>query len=210
MRLYSCRFAPNPHKIRLAVAELGVPCDEVELNVPARENRQPPFLALNPNGHLPVIDDDGFVLWESDAILAYLGRKHLDRGLWPGDPRGEADALRWLFYELATLQPPAGEIWWERWLKPRFAGKPGDDAPVAKAMKELEKPLRVLDRHLAAREHMLGAFTLVDCAYAAVLNMLALGDVSLSAHPALAAYFARLRARPSFAACPFVFPGESR
>ncbi|MFN7131935.1 MAG: glutathione S-transferase family protein, partial [Myxococcales bacterium] len=121
MKLYSSRVAPNPHKIRLAIAELGIPCEVVEIDLKDRPNRRPPFTTtLNPNGHLPVIDDDGFVLWESDAILAYLGRKHADRGLWPTGLKEEADALRWLLYELATLQPPVADVWWEKWLRPKL------------------------------------------------------------------------------------------
>ena len=76
---------PIRDKIRLAVAELGIAGEEVELDVPSRENRRPPYLAVNPNGRVPSIDDDGFVLWESDAILAYLGKNTSIAGDWPRD-----------------------------------------------------------------------------------------------------------------------------
>lgn len=208
MKLYTSRFAPNPHKIRLAVAELAIPCEQIELDVRARENRQPRFMAMNPNGNLPIIDDDGYILWESDAILMYLGRKHADKGLWPHGLREEADALRWLLYEIATLQPPAAGIWWERWLKPRLGAPKADDAEVRIHMDELQKPLRVLDKHMTDREWILGAsYSLVDCAYTAVLNMLAIvGGASTADYRNVAGYWERLRSRPSFAACPFEFP----
>lgn len=208
MKFYACAFAPNPQKVSLALHELGVFHERVEVDVPGRENRRPPFLAINPNGKLPVIDDDGFVLWESNAILAYLGRRHAERGLWPTDPRGDADALRWLFYELATLQPPAAEVWAERWLMPRLRGAAPDEALVAKHLPDLERPLSVLDAHLASRAFMLGTFSLVDCAYAAVLNMLAISDVALEPHAHVRRYFEAVASRDSFRAHPLVFPGR--
>ena len=211
MKLYVAAFAPNPYKTRLAIAELGVPCDVIEMDVAKGENRSPEFRkTLNPNGKLPVLEDDGFVLWESNAILAYLGRKHADRKLWPADARGDADALRWLFYELATLQRPAGELWWDAWMYPRFGGMFERYDRPDESRKDLQRPLRVLDDHLASREFVLGAFSLVDCAFAAPLKMLELANEPVGAHPHVAAYWARLKARPSYAATPWKFPGEPR
>lgn len=209
MKLYMATFAPNPQKTRLAIAELGVPCEQIEVNVLAGENRSPAFRkSLNPNGKLPVLEHDGFVLWESNAILAYLGRAFPERKLWPADPRGDADALRWLFYELGTLQRPAAELWWDAWMVPRFGGVLEKYGRPEESRKDLARPLRVLDAHLAEREWVLGAYSLVDCAFTASLQLLDLVKEPIDAYPHVAAYWARLRARPSFAACPWVFPGE--
>ena len=206
MKLYASRAAPNPQKISLALHELGLAHERVEVDILARENRQPPFLAINPTGKLPVLDDDGFVLWESNAILSYLGRKHVEKGLWPTTPKEDADALRWLFFEISMLQPPVADIWGERWLMPRFMGGAGDEALVEKALPTVQRPLKVLDGHLAGREFMLGKFSLVDCAVAPVLNMLAVSAVKFDEHANVQRYFERVSGRESFKAFPLEFP----
>lgn len=208
MKHYTCSWAPNPFKVRLAFAELGIPAEHVEMDVRSRENRRPAFLQVNPNGRLPVLDDDGYLLWESNAILAYLGKKHPEKKLYPTGGRAEADALRWLFYELGTLQPPCADVWWVRWLTPRMGAGAPPAGPVDQALAGLERPLNVLNDHIRTREWMLDEFSLVDCAVAAPLLMLELSGVPMDRWGGVSSYWKRWKIRPSFAATPFKFPGE--
>ena len=208
MKHYTSSWAPNPFKVRLAFAELDVPAEHIEMDVKSRENRRPAFLQVNPNGRLPVIDDDGYVLWESNAILAYLGKKYPEKALYPQGGRAEADALRWLFYELGTLQPPCADVWWVRWLTPRVGKGVPPAGPVDQALAGLERPLNVLNDHIRTREWMLDEFSLVDCAIAAPLLMLELSGVPMDRWGGVASYWRRWKTRPSFAATPFMYPGE--
>lgn len=208
MKHYTSSWAPNPFKVRLAFVELDVPAEHIEMDVRGRENRRPAFLQVNPNGRLPVIDDDGYLLWESNAILAYLGKKYPEKKLWPAGGREESDALRWLFYELGTLQPPCADLWWVRWLTPRIGKSAPPVDPVDQAMAGLERPLNVLNDHIRTREWMLDGFSLVDCAVAAPLLMLELSGVPLDRWGGVASYWKRWKTRSSYAATPFKFPGE--
>lgn len=95
MKLYHFP-SPNPQKITFALHELGLECEIVPVDLSKGEQRKPEFLALNPFGRVPVLVDGDQKLWESHAILAYLGDK--TGKLWPTTAAGRADALRWLFF----------------------------------------------------------------------------------------------------------------
>jgi glutathione S-transferase len=72
MRLYNVAYSGNSYKVRLLLAQVGIPCEIVEVDILKGESRTPEFLKINPNGRTPVLDDNGFVLTESNAILASL------------------------------------------------------------------------------------------------------------------------------------------
>ncbi len=74
MKLYNVAYSGNSYKVRLLLAQLGIPCEIVEVDILKGESRTPEFLKINPNGRTPVLDDNGFILAESNAILAYLAR----------------------------------------------------------------------------------------------------------------------------------------
>jgi glutathione S-transferase len=84
--------SPNPQKVRFALLELGLACEIVSVDLTKREHRKPGFLALNPNGRVPVLTDGKVTLWESHAILDYLG--DMTGKMWPTSAPGRADALR--------------------------------------------------------------------------------------------------------------------
>ena len=95
MKLYHFP-SPNPQKVRFALLELGLDCEIVPVDLTKGEHRNREFLALNPYGRVPVLIDGDLTLWESHAILAYLGEKA--GKMWPTSAAGRADALRWLFF----------------------------------------------------------------------------------------------------------------
>src|SRR4051812_5277992 len=106
MKLYGNALSPRYRRVAIAAAELGLPIELVELNLPKGENRSREYLARNPMGKIPTLEeDDGWALWESCAILVYLGEKHPERRLLPTDARGRADSLRWMFWSAAHLDP---------------------------------------------------------------------------------------------------------
>jgi len=99
MKLYWTWFI-NPQKVRLALNELGLAHEIVQLRLLQGEQRRPEFLALNPNGKTPVLQDGNMTLWESNAILVYLGEK--EARLWLTNTTSRGAALRWLFLSRAT------------------------------------------------------------------------------------------------------------
>ena len=185
--------SPNPQKIRFALNELGVDCETVPVDLLKREQRAPEFLALNPCGRVPVLVDGDLKLWESHAILAYLGEK--TGRLWPTTPADRADAMRWLFFLSSAISPPATEVAFNR-IAVKLSGGTPDEAAIARGEKALPDPLRIIDQHLAKNEWMLGdKFSLVDCNYGPTLNVLDKAGFSFGDFPRVRAYLEAIRSR---------------
>src|SRR5262245_17910286 len=102
MKLYNVAYSGNSYKVRLLLAQLGIACEIVEVDILKGESRTPEFLKINPNGRTPVLDDNGFLLAESNAILAYLAR---GTKFLPEDRQGWARVFQWLFFEQYSHEP---------------------------------------------------------------------------------------------------------
>lgn len=191
----------NPQKVRLALNELGLEHELVVVDLFRREQRSPEFLAINPFGKVPVLEDGGRYLAESNAIVAWLGER--DGRLWPEATVSRAAALQWLFFEARHLNPLVGRLWFHDFVAPQ-AGIEDDSERREIAAMEIEAPLKRLDGHLSERRWMLGdEFSLVDCCFAAVLDALSLSDFDLRSYGSIEPYLARVRGRPSWGACEF-------
>lgn len=155
----------------------------------------PEFRQINPNSRVPVIDDDGFRLWESMAINLYLARKH-GGPLAPARLEDDARTLQWSFWVVTEVERPLLQA-----LVARLGlfDTPQDTAAVHEWLRQLEGPLAVLDAQLADQPFLLGsAFTLADLNVAAVLYWLRLGNFDTSAWPNLSTWLDRCIARPAF------------
>src|SRR5277367_2113616 len=169
MKLYSYP-SPNPQKVHFALLELGLDCEIVPVNLGRGEMRQPEFLALNPTGRVPVLADGALTLWESHAILVYLGDK--TGRLWPTSAAGRADALRWLFFMSSHFSPPATDLGFNRFAAKNL-GIPSDEDAIAHAEKALPAVLGIIEGQLIGNKWFLGDdFSLVDCAYTPMLNLI--------------------------------------
>src|SRR5262249_8679722 len=93
--------SPRAFKVVAVLHHLGLPAEMVFVDLLNGQHMRPEFAALNPNRKMPVLDDDGFLLWESNAIMQYLASKRPESGLWPSDPSRQADVSRWQCWELA-------------------------------------------------------------------------------------------------------------
>jgi glutathione S-transferase len=192
--------SPNPQKIWFALHELGLECETVSVDLLKREQKRPEFLALNPCGRVPVLVDGGLSLWESHAILAYLGEK--TGQLWPTTPAGRADALRWLFFLTGAMSPPITDIVFNR-IAVKLSGGTPDEAAIARGEKALPDPMKILERHLAENKWMLGHdFSLVDCDYGPTLNVLDRAGFSFNDFPHARAYLEAIRARRAWIETP--------
>lgn len=185
----------HPQKVRLAINALELPHTLRPVDLGAGEQRTPAFLAMNPFGKVPVLIDDGLVLPEASAIIAYLGERY---GLWPKDYRARAEAMRWLFVEAHYLRDPAGAVWFNRFYMPLMGG-PTDAQSAARGEEELAKPMALLDAHLSSAPWMTGSeFTLLDCCFGAVFDAIDLGGFELARYPAVADHLRRMRALPAW------------
>ena len=173
--------------------ELGIPYEQVSLDVRKGETRTPEYLKINPNGHIPAIRDGDLILWESMAINLYLAKKH-GGPLAPSSPAEEARAIMWSFWAISELEDPTVTL-----VQQSF-GMPIEAARVDRAKDLLKQPLGVLDAALAASPFLLGSrFTVADLNVASVVTGLALAKYDLSPWPKLTAWLSGCTARRAFA-----------
>ena len=127
MKLHVAPPSPRAFKVLAVARHLELDFELCPVDLLNGAHLQPEFAALNPNKKMPVLEDDGFVLWESNAITQYLASKKPGGGLLPSDPRGRADVSRWQFWESAHWDPACATLIFERLLKKVFGQ--GDPAP---------------------------------------------------------------------------------
>jgi len=148
----------NVQKVLWCCEELGLEYQRIDAGGPFGIVDTPEYRRRNPNGLVPAIDDDGFILWESNAIVRYLAAKHSSR-LWPADPRRRAEADQWMDWShtfwgalragfLGLIRTPPGER---------------NEAAIAESLRKTEELLQLVDDHLRAHPYLAGdEFTLGD------------------------------------------------
>lgn len=185
--------------------ELGLEYEHVPTHFADGGTKSAEFLAINPAGRIPAIDDAGFRLAESMAINIYLAKKHGGE-LAPKSLEDEARMLQWSFWAMTEVEklmltvymqraelPPGSEV--EKYFRER---SPKDPAAEQAAIKTLQHPLSVLDGHLANREYLLGpTFSLADLNVASVLSMGLAAKFDFSAYPNVQQWLGRCTARPA-------------
>jgi glutathione S-transferase len=173
--------------------ELGLDYQHLPIEIGEAGARAPEFLALNPNGRLPFIVDDGFVLFESLAITLYLAKKHSYGRLYPDTLQGEAKAWQWSFWAIAEVDRGVN-IWSLHAV--RLPPAERDARRRDEALAVLAAPFRVLDAAVAEQPYLLGdEFTVADLNVAAVISRAV--DMDLSAVPKLKAWLTRCLDRPA-------------
>ncbi|MGI9324117.1 MAG: glutathione S-transferase family protein [Pseudomonadales bacterium] len=176
IHLYEHTFSIVPWRVRIALSEKGVVYDSIATNLYSKEPT-PEFLELNPFAQIPVLDDNGFVVSESIAILEYLEEKYPHPALLPADLKSRA-LVRNLLCWGSDYWPPA----WKKWMAPRLPnglGEPWTEASVAQGRKELCYHLDVLEKQLGSNDWLVADYSLADIGYAPfvlVLDRVELGD----------------------------------
>jgi glutathione S-transferase len=174
--------------------ELGLAYELVPVSF-SGDNKKPEYLAVNPNGRVPALDDDGLILFESLAINLHLARKYgAARGLWPASADDQSRAIQWSLWTANELEPHVIA----HLLNSRMLPEPMRDAAKAKAAQEaLPKPLAVLNGALAGKPHILGGgFTVADLNIAAVLTLgWKMKAFDATAFPNVLAWLERVNAR---------------
>lgn len=177
--------------------ELGLSYEHIPVDLADGGTRKPEYLAVNPNGHIPAIDDEGFVLWESMAINLYLARKYSAgaEGLYPQRLEDEARAWQWSFWGMTEIERPILTALFNRALYPEGQrdAKAADEAEHA-----LAAPLKVLNGALAAAPYLLGArFTVADLNVASILSWARPARIDLSAVPKVEGWMTTCSDRPA-------------
>ncbi|MGY4256918.1 glutathione S-transferase [Bradyrhizobium sp. USDA 4516] len=193
MKLYHFALSGHAHRARLFLSLLEIPHELVDVDLKSAAQKRPEYLALNPFGQVPVLDDDGVIIPDSNAILVYLATK-LGRTDWlPQDARGAAAVQRWLSVAAGDLAfgPAAAR------LITVFGAKHNPDDVIARAHVLLKR----LEAHLAGRDWLVGeAPTIADVALYSYLSSAPEGNVDLSAYARVNAWLRRIEALPGFVA----------
>lgn len=198
MKLYNANLSPNALRVRAVIFELGLDVEIIDVDLRNGGNKAPDFLALNPNGKIPVLEDDGFVLWESRAINGYLASLKPEAGLYPADAKQRALVDQWSYWQAIHIGPAIQRIAFERLLKPMFGMGEADEAVIDAQMKELAQFLPVLDSALSGNEWICGDLTIADFALASVFVYRGPSGLDLDAYPDIEAWMKRMEARPSW------------
>jgi glutathione S-transferase len=158
----------NVQKVHWCLEEIGLPYRRIDAGREFGVVDTPEYRRLNPNALVPTIEDDGFVLWESNAIVRYLAAKHAGGTLWPADPRTRADADRWMDWQCTTFTPATGPAFHGLI---RTAPDQRDAGAIAQSIAKAEPMAALLDAHLAGRRFVAGdAFTAGDIAVGAAAH----------------------------------------
>lgn len=195
MKLYTHSPSPNCIKVTALVHYLQLPVDLVELEPHSGACRTPEFLAKNPNGLLPTLEDDGYCLWESNAILVYLAQKASAHGLLPSSPKEHAEFWRWMCWGMCHWAPALKTLMFEHIVQPLIHHQPTDQAAVIRAEAAFQPLARLLDEHLVGKKYLLGdQLSLADFSLGAYLAYAELAKIPLASCPSIQAWYGRLEA----------------
>jgi len=192
--LYEFASSGNCYKLRLAMAQLGISFRRIEKDITRGETRTADFLAINPNGRIPVlVTPDNKVLPESNAALWYLAR---DSRLMPEEAFQQAQVLQWMFFEQYNHEPNiATSRYWIHVL--------GEKEKYAEALAEKQQKghdaLRVMESHLSGRDFFAGSgYSIADIALYAYTHVAGQGGFSLEDYPAIRAWLKRVEQQPGY------------
>lgn len=179
--------------------ELGLVYEHIALPYLGGATRTPEFLAINPNGHIPVVDDDGVLVWESMACALYLAErfKHSDGPMLAARTHAEmAGMLRWSFWAVTECEKDALAFLMHSQLMPPERRKP---RLAEEAVRRLSAPLGVIEQHLQSSPYLAGdRFTVADICVASVLAWVESAEALMGPRPRLAAWLQACMARPAF------------
>jgi glutathione S-transferase len=194
LKIWGRLTSVNVQKVVWCADELGVDYERVDAGGKFGIVATPEYRAMNPNGLVPVIEHDGFVLWESNAIVRYLAARFGEGSLWPTDLHMRADADQWMDWQTVSLNPSVGPVFIQLI---RTAPEKRDAATIENNRIDAEKKLAILDAHLASREFVAGSsFTMGDIPLGCSVDRWLKLPIEREAHPNLARWHAQLRARP--------------
>jgi glutathione S-transferase len=196
LKVWGRRSSANVQKVMWLIGELQVPHEHVPAGGPYGVVNEPRFRALNPNGLVPVIEDDGFTTWESNAILRYLAAKYGQGKFWSADPRERAPVDQWTDWAGTTFQPDLIGLFVNYWRTPESQRNPN---AIRNFQQRSEKSLRLLDAELAMRKFVAGdRLSLADIASGVHLYRYYTMGTEYPRLPNIEAWYQRLQERPAY------------
>jgi glutathione S-transferase len=191
LRFYDFHESGNGYKVRLLLSHLQIPHERIEMDILRGETRTPEYLALNPNGRIPLlVFEDGRTLAESNAILFFLAE---NTPFWPENSFLRAEVLQWMCFEQYSHEPYIAVVrFWT------FAGElDAHEAELPERRRRGEAALDVMEDHLSRNEFFVGGrYSIADIALYAYTHVAHEGGFDLSSRPNVTAWLARVASQP--------------
>jgi glutathione S-transferase len=195
IKLYDHPLSGNCYKVRLTLSQLGVEYERINLDIFNGEQNRPEFTALNPNRKIPVLVDGDFVIWESNAILLYLGRRLSPNRLYSEDPKTFGLITQWLFFGKTTIDPTLARA---RFMTRFVSAEKRDEKELASLREGGKAALGILNDRLRKGDFLAGSYSLADIGCYAYVSTAEEGGISLSPFPAVVDWCDRIQSQPGY------------
>jgi glutathione S-transferase len=196
LKIWGRKNSINVQKVLWTCGELGLRYERIDAGLAFGVNNTPEYKAMNPNGVVPTIDDDGFILWESHAIVRYLARKHGAGTLWPADARMAADADRWMDWHHTTLFIGVRVVF------QTLVRTPPEKRNMAEVEENRQKAAAafgILEAHLAKNDYVAGkAFSMGDIPVGVATYRWLKLPIERTPLPSVERWYQRVAERPAF------------
>jgi glutathione S-transferase len=197
LKIWGRNTSSNVQKVMFAIGELKLPHQRIDIGGPFGKNREPPYLAMNPNGLVPTLEeDDGFLLWESNSIIRYLAAKHGVGTLEPSDAHVRGLANKWMDWQLSVFGPAITPVFWGLIRTP---AEQRDPKAIADGKAKTTAAVKILDEQLAKTPYAAGdAFSMGDIPIAIMSYRYRELVPERPAFPNFERWYAAIAARPAF------------
>jgi glutathione S-transferase len=197
MKIWGRTTSSNVQKVMWAIGEMGLACERIDIGGPFGKNREAAYLAMNPNGLVPTLEeDDGFLLWESNSITRYLAAKHQSAVLEPKDPHTRALAHQWMDWQLSVLGPAITPVFWGMIRTPP---EKRDQSAIDAGKEKTTTAAKIMDTQLGKTRFMAGeAFSCGDIPVGVMIRRYMELVPERPAMPNLERWFGEISARASF------------
>jgi len=195
LKLYDHPLSGNCYKVRLALSQLGVEYEKQYLDIFKGEQHSSGYQSVNPNRKIPVLVDGGFHMWESNAILLYIGQKYSPNRLYLEDLEGYGRMAQWLFFGKTSIDPNLAVA---RYFTKFLPLENRDEKRLNELRTQGNTVLGLLDSHLEANDYLAGSYSMADIACYPYVNLAPEGGVDLSPYPSVMLWCDRIRSQPGY------------
>ena len=197
IKIWGRNTSSNVQKVMWAVGEMALPHQRIDVGGAFGKNKEPPYLAMNPNGLVPTLEEeDGFTLWESNSIVRYLAAKHASRTLEPADLKTRALAHKWMDWQLSVMSPAITPVFWGLIRTPP---EKRDANAIAAGKTRTIEAAQIVDRQLGKTSYLAGdAFSYGDIPVGIMIYRYTQLIPERAPTPHLDRWYAAISSRPAF------------
>ncbi len=195
LKLYDHPLSGNSYKSRLALSNLGIEYERINVDVFKGEQNDPKFAALNPNKKIPVLVDEDYVLWESNALLFYIGKRYSPNHIYPEDPRTHGLVAQWLLFGKTTIDPNLAIA---RYMTRFVSREAHEEQELAKVRAHGTMALKILDDHLQDMDFLAGEYSIADIGCYPYVHLAPEGNVDIEAYSNIMSWIERIESQPGY------------